>query len=184
LLSFLTVWLAEADKIRRRVDLNDLPAYLEALQKAAGDAAAPAATAMAEAVKHQVQNVALKQVAHAPGMFWKAAPMRPPAYASGFLSRSVVLRPASGSVRGSASVMVMAKYAAVQEFGDKTWPSHNKYMHWTNTGFGGGSWYKKLVTIPAHPYFRPSVEQQIRSGGLSRAAYQAFWVRVLPYFRG
>ena len=101
------------------MDLADLPAYLESLKKAAADAASPAANAMAEAVKYQVQNVALKQVAHAPGMFFKAAPMRPPAYASGFLSRSIIMRPASTSVVGTAMVGATAEYAAIQEFGGK-----------------------------------------------------------------
>jgi hypothetical protein len=160
------------------VDLGDLPAYLERLKRAAADAASPAATAMAEAVKYQVQNVALKQVAHGEGMFFKAAPMRPPAYVTGFLSRSVVIRPASTSIRGSASVAVTALYAGIQEFGGMTWPSHHKYMKWSNSG---GTWYKKEVTLPPHPYFRPTVERMIRNGDLSRAAYQAFWVRVLPY---
>lgn len=163
------------------MDLNDLPAYLEALKKAAADAASPAANAMAEAVKYQIQNVALKQVAHAPGLFWKAAPMRPPAYASGALSRSIILRPASTSIVGTAMVGATVKYAAIQEFGGKTWPSHSAYMHWVNSG---GEWFKKEVTIPPHPYFRPSVDQQIRTGNLTRVAKQAFWVRVMPYLRG
>lgn len=163
------------------MDLADLPAYLEALSKAAAGAAAPAANAMADSVRHQIQHVALKQVAHGPGMFWKAAPMRPPAYVTGKLSRSIVMRPAFGSVTGTATVMATAEYAALQEFGGDTWPSHSRYMHWVNTG---GAWYMKRVTVPPHPYFRPSVEQQIRSGNLSMAAFQAFWVRVLPYIRG
>lgn len=160
------------------MDLAGLVVHLEALKKAAANAAPHAATAMAEAVKFQIQNVALKQVAHAPGMFFRAAPMRPPAYASGVLSRSIIMRPASGSVAGTAMVGATAKYAAIQEYGGKTWPSHARYMHWVNTG---GSWYMKEVTIPPHPYFRPTVDRMVRNGDLTRAAYQAFWVRVLPY---
>jgi hypothetical protein len=164
------------------VDLAALTAHLKALQKAAGDAAPPAATAMAEAVKYQIQNVALKQVAHAPGMFFKAAPMRPPAYASGTLSRSIIMRPASGTITGTAYVAATALYAGVQEFGsERQWPSHGKYMKWTNSG---GTWYKKETSIPPHPYFRPTVDRMIRNGDLSRAAQQAFLVRVLPYLRG
>lgn len=163
------------------VDLADLPAYLEALKKAASDAAAPAATAMASAVKYQVQNVALKQVAHGPGQFYRAIPFRPPAYASGFLSRSVVMRPAATGFTGTAVVYVGAKYAAIQEFGGKTWPTHHKYMHWVNSG---GFWYKKEVTIPPHPYFRPTVDRMVRNGDLTREAKVAFWARVLPYFQG
>ena len=163
------------------MDLEDLPAYLELLKKAAADAAPPAATAMAEAVKYQVQNVALKQVAHAPGIFFKAAPLRPPAYASGALSRSIMMRPASGTLTGTAMVGATAVYAGIQEFGGKTWPAHAKYMHWINNR---GAWWMKEVTIPPHPYFRPTVDRMVRNGDLTRAAYQVFWVRVLPYLQG
>lgn len=162
------------------MDLADLPAYLKNLQRVAADAIPPAATAMAEAVKYQIQNVALKQVAHGPGMFFRAAPMRPPAYASGFLSRSIIMRPASGS--GTAYVAATALYAGVQEFGSREqWPSNAKYMHWTNSG---GSFYKKTTKIPPHPYFRPTVDRMVRNGDLTRAASGAFWVRVQPYLRG
>lgn len=164
------------------MDLADLPAYLKTLQRAAADAAVPAANAMANDVKYQIQNVALKQVAHGPGMFFQAAPMRPPAYASGFLSRSIVIRPASGSVAGTAIVAATALYAGVQEFGsERQWPSNSKYMHWTNSG---GSWFKKATKIPPHPYFRPTVDRMIRNGDLTRAASGAFWVRIQPYLRG
>jgi hypothetical protein len=163
------------------VDLADLPAYLKALQKAAGDAAPPAANAMAAAFKYQVQNVALKQVAHGPGLFWKAAPMRPPAYVTGFLANSMYMRPASGAVYGSASVGITAKYAALQEFGGETWPSRASSMHWVNSG---GPWWRKRVLVPPHPYWRPTAERMIRNGDLTRDAYSAFWTRVLPFFRG
>ena len=165
------------------MDLADLPVYLEALKKAASDAAPAAANAMASAVKYQVQNVALKQVAHGSGMFWKAAPMRPPAYASGALSRSITLRPASASVSGyaTASVFTAIKYAAVQEWGSVNWPSHGKYMKWENSG---GVWYRREVTIPPHPYWRPTVDRLVRNGDLTREAKTAFWVRVMPYFQG
>lgn len=163
------------------MDLADLPAYLRGLQKAAEGAASPAANAMASSFKYQVQNVALKQVQHAQGMFFKAAPSRPPAYASGFLAGSMYMRPASTAIYGAASVGITAEYAAIQEFGGDTWPSNHKYMHWLNTG---GSWYKKRVHIPAHPYWRPTVDRMIRNGDFVRDAKTAFWVRVLPYFRG
>lgn len=163
------------------MDLADLPAYLESLKKAAADAMPAAANAMANDVKYQIQNVALKQVQHGRGMFFKAAPMRPPAYVTGNLSRSIIMRPAAGGITSTATVMATAEYAYVQEFGADTWPSHFKYMKWTNTG---GTFYKKLVTIPPHPYFRPTVDRMIMNGDLTRAASTAFWVRVMPYFRG
>lgn len=160
------------------MDLAGLIAHLEALKKAASNAGPPAATAMAKAVQYQIKNVALKQVAHAPGLFFRAAPMRPPAYASGRLSRSIIMRPASGTIRGTAMVGATARYAAIQEFGGKTWPSHGRFMHWVNSG---GEWWMREVTIPPHPYFRPTVDRMVHNGDLSRAAYQAFWVRIQPY---
>lgn len=163
------------------MDLAALPAYLKGLQKAAGDAMVPAANAMGSTVKDRIQNVTLKQTAHAPGMFYKAAAGRPPAYASGNLSRSIMMVPASTSIRATAMVGATAVYAALQEFGGRTWPSRYRFMHWVNTG---GPWWKKEVYVPEHPYFRPTVEELIRNGDLTREAQSAFWTRVQPYFNG
>lgn len=162
------------------MDLDALPAYLAALRDAAGEAAIPAANAMGTEVKRQV-TAQLKLVAHAPGIFWKAAPSRPPAYASGHLAGSMMMVPASTAVVATALVGNTAIYAAIQEFGGPTWPNRSAYMHWVNTG---GSWYKKRITIPQHPYFRPTVERLIANGGLTREAMSAFWVRILPFFSG
>jgi phage gpG-like protein len=92
-----------------------------------------------------------------------------------------MMRPASGQVSGTAMVGVTAVYAAIQEFGGKTWPNHSKFMHWVNSG---GSWYMKEVTIPPHPYFRPTVDRMVRNGDLTREAKSAFWVRILPLLQG
>jgi hypothetical protein len=164
------------------VDLADLPAYLEALQKAAEDAMPAAANAMASSFKYQVQNVALNQVHHGPGMFWKAAPSRPPARVTGFLAASMFMTPAlGGGASATALVGITAKYAWLQEDGGDTWPNKGTYMHWKNTR---GPWWKKRVHVPAHPYWRPTRDRMIRNGDLTREASTAFWVRVLPYFRG
>jgi hypothetical protein len=163
------------------VDLADLPAYLKSLQKVVEGTPAPVANAMASAFKFQVQNVALKQVAHGPGLFWRAAPQRPPAYVTGFLANSMYMRPASAGAFASASVGITANYAALQEFGGKTWPNNSRFMHWENSA---GPWWKKEVTVPAHPYWRPTVDRMIRNGDFTRDAQSAFWVRVLPFFRG
>jgi hypothetical protein len=161
------------------VDFADLPAYLEGLKKTVSDSMPAAANAMASAFKYQVQNVTLNQVQHGPGMFWKAAPQRPPARVTGFLASSMFLTPASVGSGASALVGITAKYAWIQEDGGDTWPNNGTYMHWKNTR---GPWWKKRVHIPAHPYWRTTRDRMIRNGDLSREAYQAFWVRVLPYF--
>lgn len=161
------------------MDLADLPAYLEGLQKAAADAMPAVANAMATAFKYQVQNVALNQVQHGRGMFWKAAPQRPPARVTGALAASMYIQPASAGY--TATVGITAKYAWLQEDGGDTWPNKTAYMHWTNTG---GPWWKKRVHVPAHPYWRPTRDRMIRNGDFTREASTVFWFRVLPYFRG
>lgn len=162
------------------MDLNDLPAYLEGLKKAAGDAAVPAVNAMAGAFQYRVKNVTLKQVAHGPGVFHKAVAFRPPAYASGVLSRSIVMRPASGgNVSASALVSATAKYAQIQELGGSTWPARSRYLHWTNDR---GSWYMRSVTLPPHPYMSYTVQAMVRDGSLTREAMSAFYARVSPFF--
>lgn len=160
------------------MDPAALPGFLQGLKASVATAAAPAADAMAETFERRVQNFTLRQTMHPPGMFWRAVEGRPPAYASGNLARSFVRTPASGLVRATAMVGNTAVYAWVQEWGADTWPSHGKYMHWRNTR---GPWWMKRVTVPEHPYFRPTVEQTIRDGSLSRSAASAFQRRLSPY---
>jgi phage gpG-like protein len=161
------------------VDLGDLPAYLKALQDAAGAAAAPVADAMADRVQERVQGL-LRQVTHPPYTFWKAVADRPPAYATGNLAKSIVTTPAFGAVRATASVGSHLRYSAIQEWGGWTEPNNGPYMHWRNPR----PWWKKRVTIPEHPYFRPAVEQCIRDGSLTRVSMDVFYDRVSPFFRG
>lgn len=162
------------------MDPSALPGFLNGLKGQVATAAVPAADAMAETFQNRVQNFTLRQSTHPPGMFWKATEGRPPAYASGNLARSIVRTPAHGGIRASAMVGATAVYAALQEFGGDTWPSRGSYMHWTNTR---GPWWMKLVTVPEHPYMRPTVEQTIRDGSLTRSAISAFEKRMSPLIR-
>lgn len=159
------------------MNLRDLPGYLKILQQAAANAAAPVANSMAEGVQDRIVNVTLRETAHAPYTFFRAVQGRPPAYASGNLARSIVATPAFGSIRATAGVGASAKYAAIQEFGGYTIPNNSRYMHWRNPR----PWWKKRVVIPEHPYFRPTVEQMIRDGSLSRLAADAFYDRIAPW---
>lgn len=159
--------------------LDELPAYLASLQKAAEGAIAPAATGMATAVRHRIQNDTLKETTHPPYTFYHAVPGRPPAYASGNLAKSIIMTPAYGGVSATATVGATAVYAAIQEWGGWTAPRTHLYMHWRNPR----PWWRKRVIIPEHPYFRPTVESMIRDGSLQRAAYVPFWNRVAPFFR-
>ncbi len=157
--------------------ISDLPDYLRSLRDAVAKAINPADGAMAEAFRDRVVNVTLRETVHAPGEFWKAAPHRPPAYASGGLARSVILTRDGRK----ASVGVYARYAALQEFGGVTWPSNHRYMHWVNTG---GAWYKERVRVPEHPYFRPTLDAMVRDGMLSRSAADAFYDRISYFYTG
>lgn len=162
------------------IPLRDLPAYLKALQNAAANASTPAANAMASGFQDRVQNVTLKKAAHPPFTFYKATPGQPPAYASGRLARSIVMTPAHGTIRSSATVGTHLVYSAIQEWGGWTEPRRALYMHWRNPR----PWWKKHVDIPEHPYMRPTVEAMIRDGTLTRLAADAFYKRVRTYFSG
>jgi phage gpG-like protein len=162
------------------MDAAALPGFLAGLKGQVATAAAPAANAMAEKFQSRVQNFTLRQSIHPPGMYWEATVDRPPAYASGTLVRSIIRTPAFGGIHATALVGATAVYAAIQEFGGDTWPSRARFMHWTNTR---GGWYMKRVTIPQHPYMRPTVEQTIRDGSLQRSAISAFQARMSPLIR-
>jgi len=161
------------------MDLGDLPAYLKALRDAAATAVVPAADSMAKGVRDRIANVTLRETVHPPYTFWKAVMGRPPAYASGNLARSVVVTPAFGSVRASASVGSHLNYSAIQEWGGWTTPNNGPYMHWRNDR---GPWWRKRVTIPEHPYFAPTVAQCAADGSLRRWAMDAFYDRVSVFF--
>ena len=156
-------------------------ALFKAIRDQAATAAAPAVDGMAGTFEDAVGRT-LRLSAHAPmpagaphsipfGIFHKAAPGAPPAYATGDLARSVMRTPASGGITASALVGATAVYAALQEWGGETWPSRSAYMHWVNTA---GPWWKKRVTVPEHPYFRPTVDRTVADGSLSAAAAKGF----------
>ena len=133
---------------------------------------------MGQTMQAQVQRE-LKLTAHPPGIFWKAAPGRPPAYASGNLSRQTFATRASGEIRATSTVGNTAIYSALQEFGGATWPNRSAYMHWVNDR---GAWFKKRVTVPEHPYFRPALDVVIADGSLQGSAMEAFEARMSPAF--
>ena len=156
-------------------------AFWKAVRDQSTTAAQPAANGMTGTFEDAVQRT-LKLSAHAPmpagpphsipfGIFHKAAPGAPPAYATGNLSRSIMRTAASGGLVSSALVGATAIYAALQEWGGETWPNRSAYMHWVNTA---GPWWKKRVTVPEHPYMRPTVDRTVADGSLGRAARDAF----------
>lgn len=155
-------------------------AYLELLKGTVADSASDIADGMASAFQSRVQWETLRETVHGAGEFWRATPGRPPAYASGGLSRSIERTPAYGYVRATATVGATAKYAAIQEFGGWTWPNNHKFMHWINSA---GSWFMKSVFVPEHPYMRPTVRDMIRDGSFTTAAMEAFEAHMFPLIR-
>jgi phage gpG-like protein len=158
--------------------ISELPDYLKGFKNRVASAAGPSATEMADAVRDRMVNRTLRESAHAEGIFYKAVEGRPPAYASGRLASSVFVQPSSSMTWAKASVGVSAKYAAIQEWGGWTVPNHGEFMHWRNPK----PWFKKRVTIPEHPYFRPTVDAMIKDGSLSRSAANAFYSRVRVFY--
>lgn len=163
------------------MDTASLPDFLRTMRQTAADAAVRAAAeAMAGTAQDWMQNVTLRRTTHPPGMFWKATRGAPPAYASGELVRQIRASPAAGG-GGHASALLgsYARYAGIQEFGGRTWPNTSAYMHWVNSR---GSWYMKRVTVPEHPYFRPTVDELILNGLLARKAADAFYGVMSRYY--
>lgn len=163
------------------MDIASLPAFLRTMQQTAADPAVRAAAdAMARGAVRQISDVTLRRLQHPPGLFWRAPRGVAPAYASGRLARSVRATPAvGGGGKAVAWAGAYARYAALQEEGGRTWPRTSAYMHWVNSR---GSWYKKLVKVPAHPYFEPTVESMEINGTLSRLAADAFYGVMSRYY--
>jgi phage gpG-like protein len=162
------------------VDLVEEVAQLKYLQRLVASAAPGEANGMAKTFQDRVKNVTLKKVMHPPYTFYKATPGQPPAYASGNLTRSILMKSAYTAVDSSAIVYSTAVYAALQEWGGSTWPSRHNYMHWRNNR---GPWWKKKVDVPEHPYMRPTLEAVIRDGTLQGAAISAFEKVTAPAYR-
>lgn len=161
-----------------------LPGLFAAIKDQAATAAAPAADGMAEAFDKDVGRT-LRLHAHAPmpsgaphkrayGIFYKATPGVPPAFASGDLAASMIRRPASGGIVATAMVGNTAIYSAVQEFGLDTWTS-SAYMTWRNNQ---GWWRKKLVHQNEHSFMARTRDWMILDGSLTKAAEDAFEAHV------
>ena len=159
-------------------------ALFEAIRAQVATAAPPAADGMAERFESDVGRT-LRMTVHAPmpagpphsipfGIFYPAAAGAPPAYATGNLARSMMRTPASGGISATAMVGNTAVYAAVQEEGATLYPN-SAYLHWVNTH---GAYYKRSVTVPAHPYFARTLRFDIANGSLTRAAMEGWQAHV------
>ena len=73
------------------------------------------------------------------------------------LSRSIHVETASSQGdKVEVDIGTDVVYAAIQEFGGVITPKKAKMLHWTE---GGQSIFAHKVTIPAHPYLRPAMDE-------------------------
>ena len=137
-----------------------------------------AAEAMAKYIAERTADDTLRRTTHGTGVYHKAAPGAPPAYASGNLAKSTFWMPAPASrgLRATAYVGNSAKYANLLEFGGCVLtPTSGKVMHWTDSE---GSWYHARLPasgqFPAHPFIQPTVQEAIDDGSLRQVFIDAF----------
>jgi hypothetical protein len=146
-------------------------AYLEEVAEVSRRGPKAAATAMARWIRDRVARFTLRQSSHAPGEWYRQGPLRPPAYASGTLVRSMFFLPAHEGMRATAVAGNDADYSRILEFGCVITPVNKKFLHWTDTG---GSWYHAMLVVPPHPYLAPTTMEAIESGDLQEQAIVAF----------
>lgn len=73
------------------------------------------------------------------------------------LSRSIHIEVASSEGDNvEVDIGTDVVYAAIQEFGGVITPKRAKMLHWTE---GGLDIFAHMVTIPAHPYLRPAMDE-------------------------
>ena len=158
---------------------GELPGFFAGVKDLAASAAAPAATMMGRTMEGQTRRELSRHSHPGPGVFFKAVQGDTPAFVTGGLYSQMFYTPAHGAIRATSTVANSAVYAGIQEFGGRTWPNRSAYMKWKNDR---GTWWKKLVNVPEHPYFVPALEVIIANGTLQGGAMEAFMARMSPAF--
>ncbi len=160
--------------------IDEYIAWLEASIARIDYGAAAAANAMAEHLADRIANDMLRRTTHGSGVYHKAAPGAPPAYASGNLAKSTFWTPAPASrgLRATAYVGNSAKYANLLEFGGCVLtPTGGKTMTWKDTG-RKTPWHHARLPVsgdfPAHPFIQPAVQEAIDDGSLRQVFIDAF----------
>jgi hypothetical protein len=151
-------------------------ALLKQIRARARLGAAAAAEAMARYIADRTANDTLRRTTHGPGMYHKAAPGAPPAYASGSLAKGMYWTPASGGLRATAYVGNSARHARLMEFGGCVLkPTSEPVMKWHDSR---GWWSHHQLPLsgdfPAHPFLQPTVQEAIDDGTLRQVAIDAF----------
>jgi hypothetical protein len=159
------------------ITLAELPAVLKALRDRAAVSAPPTVMAMADSYQERVSRVTLRRYSHSFGTKTDSPPGQPPAWVLGALARSVTSVPgASSGMVATARVGPHTIYARLQELGGVVRPHGHPFLRFR--GLDGEWVYKRSVTVPARPYMRPTLEDMILDGSLTRAAAERFMVVV------
>lgn len=138
------------------VGLTEFTSALKA-SVAAADAGSRMAVVSAAAAVETAAKKKLTTSSHRKGTPTPSRPGQPPSLVTGQLRRSVRTSPPSkvGITAWQTTVGPTAVYARIQELGGDT--------RWS--------------TLPARPYFAPSVDELVRNGALL-AAFRAGWERA------
>jgi phage gpG-like protein len=158
-----------------------------ALLRKIRDRAALAAPGMAEAMGHahrsHLKNVTLTRSGwHAPVTYTPAAPGSPPAAITGRLRSSIHCSAGrGGGAHASATVSANTVYAATQEFGGIHHGNPHMLLWVRYLGYAGvraRGWRRRTVDIPERPYMRPSRDDVIADGSVTRAGSASFLRQV------
>lgn len=133
--------------------------------------ARPVAQAMARYIRDRTANVTLQRSSHGSQEYHRAKPNRPPARATGALSKAMQTKPAHEGIRATAYVMNRIEYGRILEYGCFITPKHGEFLHWIDSA---GSWYHDILIVPPHPFLGPTTEEAIRDNELQDAAIEAF----------
>ncbi len=159
------------------MDLQDVPLLLKAIQGRAATAAPDTVMAIANTYKSFVTQQ-LTRRSHPLGSWTNSPAGEPPSFITGELQASVwTTRGITTGVYATASVAPHTVYAGVQEWGAIIFARRAHFMHWVNDR---GSWFKKMVDIPARPYMRPALTDSVASGRLTESAMISFERQVWP----
>ena len=137
-----------------------------------------AAEAMARYIAERTADDTLRRTTHGTGVYHKAAPGAPPAYASGSLAKGMYYTPASGGLRATAAAGNSARHAKLLEFGGCVLtPTDGETMTWKDTG-RKTPWHHARLPVsgdfPAHPFIGPTTQEAIDDGSLRQVAIDAF----------
>lgn len=155
-------------------------ALLARFRAKAASAAPACAMAMGRTHEHHLVWSTLARTGHPPVTQTPSAPGEPPAVMTGRLRNSVTcVRGVNSGSYATTLVGPHTVYAATQEWGDV----HRGTM-WLWVKYVGPAevkrrhWVRDVVDIPPRPYMRPSRDEVIASGAVTRTANMAFVAHV------